>query len=113
MHEVSIIEQTLELAVKYAQEQQARQIHCLKMRIGKMSGVVPEALNFAFSVVTQGTIAADATLEIETVAVVCYCHCCQAEFSPDDLFYQCPTCGQFSTDVRSGQEIELASLEIS
>lgn len=113
MHEVSLMAQTLEIAIESAQKQQASQIHRLKMRIGKMSGVVPEALYFAFDVVTQGTMAENATLEIETVPVVCYCHSCQREFEAEELFYQCPYCQQFSTDVRMGKEIELISLEIS
>ncbi len=113
MHEVSLMEQTLEIALENARQQGANKINRLKMRIGEMSGVVPEALEFAFDVVTQGTIAQGAILEIESVPVVCYCSHCQREFSPTDVFYQCPTCEQFSQKVISGKEIELTSLELS
>ena len=113
MHEVSLMEQTIEIALKWAQEQDAHTIHRFKMRIGKMSGVVPSALNFAFDVVTQGTIAENATLEIETVPLICYCDSCQMDFEADDIIYQCPLCGNISYKVKSGQEIELTSLEIS
>jgi hydrogenase nickel incorporation protein HypA/HybF len=113
MHEVSIIEQTLEIAVSQAQQQGATKIHRLKMRIGKMSSVVPEALEFAFDVVTKGTMAEGAILEIELVPVVCYCSHCQENFQPQDWFYQCPNCLELSVKTLSGQEIELSSLEIS
>ena len=113
MHEVSLMEQTLTIALANAQSQKATKIHRLKMRIGAMSGVVPEALEFAFEVVTQGTIAENATLEIETVPVVCYCLQCYKNFTPPDLFYQCPYCGDFRNKIITGKEIELTSLEVS
>jgi hydrogenase nickel incorporation protein HypA/HybF len=113
MHEVSLMEQTLEIALQAAQKQGASRIHRLKMRIGEMSGVVPEALSFAFDVVTTGTIAQDATLEIETVPVLCYCCQCNLEFQPPELFYECPQCQQLTTEILCGREIELSSLEVS
>lgn len=113
MHEVSIMSQTLEIATENAQQQDANQIHRLKMRIGAMSGVVPEALNFAFDVVVEGTIAQGAKLEIEVVPVVCYCPHCQIEFQPPDLFYECPQCDRLSNKIIAGREIELISLEVS
>lgn len=113
MHEISIIEETLAIALENAHQQDATQIHRLKMRIGEMSGVVPEALNFAFDVVVQGTIAQQAILEIEIVPVKCYCDRCQLEFKPLDYFYQCPQCGELQTQTLCGREIELASLEVS
>ncbi len=113
MHEVSIMTQTLEIALDNACQQGANKIHRLKMRIGAMSGVVPEALNFAFGVVTEGTIAQGANLEIEIVPVICFCPHCQIEFQPPDLFYECPQCTHLSNKIIAGREIELTSLEVS
>lgn len=113
MHEVSIMSQTVEIALENARQQDANKIHRLKMRIGAMSGVVPEALNFAFDVVTEGTIAQGAILEIELIPVVCYCSHCQIEFQPPDLFYECPQCDRACNKIIAGREIELTSLEIS
>lgn len=107
------MEQALELALEYAHQQNAQKILRLKMRIGAMSGVVPEALEFAFDIVTRDTLAEGAILEIEEVPVVCYCPNCNIEFQPAYLFYECPQCGELSSEVRKGKEIELASLELS
>ena len=113
MHEVSLMEQTLEVAIRAAKQEGAHKIERLKMRIGIMSGVVPDALEFAFEAVTQGTIAEGATFEIESIPVVCYCPSCQQDFQPPDFIYECPNCGRISTEARSGKEIELATLELS
>lgn len=114
MHEVSIMEQTMQIALESAREQDAIAIHGVKMRVGVGSGVVPEALQFAFDVVTQGTMAEGANLEIETVPITCRCAGCGLEFQPfDPFFYQCPGCGQLSSTLTAGRDVELASLEIS
>lgn len=113
MHEVGLMEQTLEIAIEYARNRGAIQIHRMVMSVGDLSGVVPEALSFAFDVVAKGTIAETATLEINTIPARCYCRHCQAEFQPIDIVYECPNCKQLSTDIRQGKELELTSLEIS
>ncbi|MDB9493205.1 hydrogenase maturation nickel metallochaperone HypA [Spirulina major CS-329] len=113
MHELSLIEQTLEIALRNAQQQNATRIHRLTMRIGAASGVVPDALHFAFDVATQGTIAENAQFTIETVPVSCCCPQCHTTFHPPDWIYECPTCHTFVSQVLTGREIELTSLEVS
>ncbi|MEB3882629.1 hydrogenase maturation nickel metallochaperone HypA [Lyngbya sp. CCY1209] len=113
MHEVGIMEQTLAIALEQAKEKGAGRIHRIKMRVGAQSGVVPEALKFAFDVVTEGTIAENANFEIESIPVRCHCRHCRQEFEPETWFYECPECGELSLDIRQGKELELTSLEVS
>lgn len=113
MHEIGIMERTLEIAINNAQKQNANSIQKITMNIGKLSGVIPEALEFAFDVVTKGTIAENATLEINTIPVTCYCNICQTKFNPQEWFFECPHCHQFSNHILEGKEIELMSVEIN
>ncbi|MDR9403221.1 MAG: hydrogenase maturation nickel metallochaperone HypA [Halothece sp. Uz-M2-17] len=113
MHEVGIMEQLLAIALQYADQQGATQIHKIKVKVGALSGVVPEALTFAFDVTAKETIARSAKFEIEPVAAQCYCPTCQKLFTPSDWIHQCPDCDEISHDIRQGKELELVSLEIS
>ncbi len=113
MHELSLMQDTLILATQQARQAGGQRIHRVMMRVGALSGVVSEALVFAFDVLKTDSIAADATLEIEPVPVVCYCAECGQEFTPPDLICECPRCHNISTDLRSGREVELTSLEVS
>ncbi|MEM8832070.1 MAG: hydrogenase maturation nickel metallochaperone HypA, partial [Cyanobacteria bacterium P01_G01_bin.19] len=88
MHEVSIMQNTLDLAIAQAKKHGGSKIDCLTLKIGRLSGVIPEALEFAFEVLTQGTIAENAQLEIETIPVVCYCQYCDRQFQPEAYIYQ-------------------------
>jgi len=113
MHEFSIMESALDSAARSTRATGATQIHRIKVRVGKLSGVESVALRFAFESLKTGSCAAGAKLEIEEVAAACWCADCSAEFETSDLKYECPRCHQPSSDLRRGQELELASLEIS
>lgn len=78
-----------------------------------MSGVVPDALRFAFEALRPGSLAAEGVIEIEEVPAVCWCEGCQAEFAAPDFLCECPRCHRPMTGLRRGTEIEVASLEIS
>ncbi|MEL6248692.1 MAG: hydrogenase maturation nickel metallochaperone HypA [Cyanobacteria bacterium J06648_16] len=113
MHEVSLMEATLSLALDHAKAQGAQKIHRLGLQVGERSGIVPEALSFAFDVVSPGTLAAGATLQLETVPALCYCDRCQQTFRPEDWVYACPRCQLLSTTVCQGDSLDLTLLEMS
>lgn len=113
MHEVSIMEEAVSMAVKAARASGAQRVLKLRLRIGAMTGVVPDAMRFAFDIVCRDTIAAGAALEIEAVPATCWCPICDREFSPVQFPQECPACHNFSGELRRGRELEIAAVEIS
>ena len=112
MHELSIMDSALNLALDQAQKAGASRVYAIRLRIGAMSGVVPDALQFAFEALAPGTLAEGAALQIEHVPALFWCATCTREFPSDDLLAECPGCHRPSGDLRAGREMELASLEI-
>jgi hydrogenase nickel incorporation protein HypA/HybF len=107
------MQNTLDIAISQARQQGAAKIDSLTLKIGELSGVISEALEFAFEVLIKDTIAEDARLEIETIPVKCYCQQCDLIFQPESYIYQCLECQQISTDIVEGRELELVSLIVS
>ncbi len=64
MHEVGIMQSALDIAEQQAQAAGATKIHEIRLRIGQMSGVVPEALQHAFTVLKDGTMAEEASFAL-------------------------------------------------
>jgi hydrogenase nickel incorporation protein HypA/HybF len=112
MHELAIMDSALNMALDQAEKAGALRVHAIRLRIGALSGVVPEALQFAFEALTPGTIAESAQLDIEQVPARFWCAACTREFEFDDFFAECPRCRTPSGDLRAGREMELTSLEI-
>ncbi len=113
MHEASIMQEVLLQAERHAREHACTTVHFIRLRVGALSGVVPEALEFAFAALRQGTMAANATLEVERVEARARCGACRREFTLEDAIYPCPDCGSWQSDLLQGRELDLARLEAS
>lgn len=112
MHELSLIESLLDLALERAEQHGAERIETITLRIGSLAGVDPDALAFAFEVVKAGSIAEAAELVIETVPAQCFCAECARTFPAADGCCECPTCFTISRDLRQGRELQLHSLQV-
>jgi hydrogenase nickel incorporation protein HypA/HybF len=113
MHEVGIIQEAVRMAIETARSSGASRVHGLRLRVGTMSGVVPDALQFAFDLVCRDTLAEGARLEIDPVPATCWCAACDVEFACEDFVNECPRCHELSGQLRRGRELELASVEMS
>jgi hydrogenase nickel incorporation protein HypA/HybF len=113
MHEVGLVREAVTIALDRAMAEGAVRVHAIGLRIGALTGVVPEALALAFEVVTAGTPAAGARLAVEPRPVVCRCAVCARDFAPASMVFACPACRTPSDDVRSGRELEVAYVEVS
>lgn len=112
MHEMGIMESTLELAERRARSAGGDCIEVLRMRVGRLTGVVPEALEHAFSALSPGTLAEGAVLEVEYVPGTFLCIGCGGEFEAEAMHAVCPACGEPGLGTKKGAEIELLSLEV-
>lgn len=113
MHEVGLLSEALDIALEQLRADGGARIHALTFRLGPLAGVDEEALLFAFDVVTAGTCAAGARLNLNRTVARCWCRACNAPFDPPNLQCVCPTCGKSSHEVRAGREFELQSIEVS
>jgi hydrogenase nickel incorporation protein HypA/HybF len=112
MHEISIAESILEIAEKQARAQNARSIQLIKLRLGQFTTIVREALEFAFEIARQGTMAEDARLEIETVEIVVRCAVCDKATQPvAGIYLICTVCG-FPMEIISGEELQIDYIEV-
>lgn len=100
----------MDLAIEEAGKSGAKRILGLSLEVGKKSGVVIDALEFAFETVTRNTIAEGASLTIHPVPYRGECVSCGRCFEADD-FLICPDCGNFGNIV-SGQELRIQSIEV-
>ena len=113
MHEVSIMAEAVRMAAETAQASGAQRVTGVRLRVGTLSGAVPEAMRFAWDVVCRDTVAEGAWLEIETVPAACWCAVCEREFACADFLGECPWCHNVSGELRRGRELDLAAVEMN
>ncbi len=112
VHESSITENILSLALEKAREAGAKKITRINLVLGELSGVVGECVEQYFKILSEDTIAGGAALAWETRPTVLKCRQCAREFSPANSKWACPGCGEMSVEIASGQECYLESIEV-
>ncbi len=112
MHELSLIASLFEILQEKAEEQKARKVVLVKLRVGKMAGVVPEFLRTAFDLYKDGTVAREAVLEIEEVPLRVRCRACHAVTEKEDFVFVCPACGSTDLETLEGMELVLEKLDL-
>ncbi len=108
MHELSICRNIVAIASEAANGRRVRRV---TLEIGKLSGVVPEAVAFSFDVAAQGTALQDAALDIREIEGRARCLDCGAEFPAATLFDAC-VCGSYRIERLAGGELNVKSIEI-
>jgi len=112
MHEASITESMLSLALEKAKEAKADKITRINLIMGELSGVVPECVQFYFDAISKNTMAEGAKLNFEIKPTQIRCRKCQNVFTPADHKWTCPQCNETSVEITSGRECYMESLEV-
>jgi len=109
MHEMSITEGIVRICEEHAG---GSRVSAVVVEIGRLSGVVPEAVEFCFEACTAGTLLEGARLEIVTVEPRGRCRGCGSEFPVSSFVDPCPTCGAYGIEIIAGEELRVKELEV-
>lgn len=112
MHELSIVESLLALALENAEKAKANKILKINLVVGELSGVLEECMDFYFSFLSKNTIASEASLCYTHTPVQLRCRNCNTIFSPEKLNYHCPNCKERQVEIVSGRELYIDSMEV-
>ena len=112
MHELGIAGSILGSVESEMQKHDGARLRAIGLRLGPWAGVDPESLQFCFAVLARDTCAAGAELAIEACPLRWHCRSCQTEFVPEDGAPGCPVCGSSDCRLVSGQQLEIAYLDL-
>ncbi len=107
MHELSIADALLEIALRHAD---GRRIEGVEVKVGHLRQVVPDALAFAFTLVAEGTEAEGAELLMEEVPAAGFCRGCGTESEWDAFPLACTACGGVDVELVRGEELLVDAL---
>lgn len=108
MHELGIARNIVAIVGDAAKGRRVRRV---TLDVGKLSGVMTEAIMFCFDTVAQGTALEGAALEIRKIEGRARCNVCGSEFTADTLFTPC-ACGSRQFTRLQGEELNIKSIEL-
>jgi len=108
MHELGLCSSIVDAVAQRAGD---RPVAKVKVRVGRLHHVHPEAFDQSFAVAAMGTVAEDAAAELVLLPVVGRCRSCDATWDADDIPLACPRCGAVEVELTGGDELVLESIE--
>lgn len=112
MHEMALCRSIIDMIGEQAEQQGFRTVKTIRLVIGALSHVEPQALEFGFDVASRDTLAEGATLEIERPGGQAFCMVCEATVPLAQRFDPCPQCGGHQLVVTGGEEMRVKELEV-
>jgi hydrogenase nickel incorporation protein HypA/HybF len=112
MHELTLAESIVNTVTRAIENRPQSRVLIVRVKIGELSEIVPDSLQFGFESLIIDTPLAGAKLEIEKVPIVGKCVKCGHEFTVEEFLFICPQC--FSSDITmiQGDELEIVNLEM-
>jgi hydrogenase nickel incorporation protein HypA/HybF len=112
MHELSVTENLLEIALRHAEVAKARRVTDLYLRIGQLSSFVDDSIQFYWDIISKGTICEGAVLHFERIPAELQCLDCGALYNLDSEMLPCPQCGSSRVKVLRGDELKVDSIAV-
>ncbi|WP_406153452.1 hydrogenase maturation nickel metallochaperone HypA [Streptomyces sp. NBC_01023] len=108
MHELSITQSVVDMVCERAG---GRPVRTVSVRVGVLTAVVAESMRFCFDLITAGTVAEGARLEIDQPPGAARCRTCEKDFALPDPVLLCP-CGSADVEITSGRELQIISMKV-
>lgn len=112
MHELSLAQSIVDIVHQYVPDEQGKSVKCVRLKVGELSGVVADSLDFCFTAITSETPLSGATLQIERVPFTLQCKNCKSPFASEYGIVLCPKCGSEDTQVVAGTEMHVVEIEL-
>ena len=112
MHEMSLCESLIQIVENEAQRQHFSKVNSVRLEVGALSNVEPDAMHFCFDAVTRGTLAQGASLEIIHVPARAWCLDCAQDVVVKQRFDACPVCGNPVAQIKGGAELKIKDMEV-
>ena len=108
MHELGLCSSIVDAVERRAGDRPVRQV---RVRVGRLHHVHPDAFDQSFAMAAMGTVAEGAAADLVLLPVRATCGVCGNEWEGDDLPVTCPACGETNVELTGGDELMLESIE--
>ena len=112
MHEMSIAQSLLDIIREEMAKHNAKLLRSVRLHVGQLTAIVPDALSFCFEVITAGSELEGSRLIIEVIPLKGHCKDCNETFEIKDYAFACPICGGTEIETIAGQDLSIVEMEV-
>ncbi len=112
MHEMALCQGVVQILEEQAKAHGYSHVKTVRLEIGPLATVEPEALRFCFDAAARGTLAENAKLDIVTTPASAWCFSCGETVTISERNGVCPNCGSYQVQATGGDELRIKELEV-
>ena len=112
MHELSLAQEIIDIVEKSLPSKEDIIVNSIKLKVGKLSNVLPESLLFCFDAIKNDSSLLNASLDICIIPLIGECKNCKLKSEIEPPFFYCPVCNSQNFEICGGTEIEIEEIEI-
>lgn len=113
MHELSLVSSIVDTVTDSLALYPGARVKEVRLRVGALSSVIEESLQFCYGIATEDTPLAGSALVVHILPVIVHCEPCGQDMELEGVqSFRCPKCNEPSYDLRQGKELEIESIEI-
>ena len=113
MHELSVTESILDIALRHAKKANAQKITALYLVIGQMASIVDDSVEFYWDIIAKDTLAEGARLQFRRVPTEFLCLDCGTRFNPPSGMFECPNCRGSHLKIVAGEEFYVEAIDVT
>ena len=112
MHELSLAQHLLDLALEHAGRAGAQRVTHLHLVVGELAPLEESSLGFYWDQVTLDTPAEGSSVHVRKLPMQLACLDCQGTFEPAGATWSCPACGSERVRLQGGDECYLEAIDV-
>lgn len=112
MHELALAQEVADIVAATARRHGVQRVTAVRIEVGELAHVEPEALSFCFASVVRGTVAQGAHLEIERTPGMAWCMPCGDTVPLARRGDACPVCGSHQLTAVRGEELRVRDIQV-
>ncbi len=112
MHELAVTQSILKIALRHAEQANARRITAIHILMGELSTNVDDSVQFYWDLIAKDTIAEGAALTFRRIPALLQCMACFEKYHPGPGELVCPRCGSVGAKIISGEEFSVESIDV-
>ena len=111
MHEMALAASVRDIVDDVARRNGAQRVSAVRVELGALACVEPEALRFCFDASMRGSLAEGARLEIAVTPGEAWCMPCGRTVPLARRGEACPDCGGYQLQVARGEAMRVTEIE--
>jgi hydrogenase nickel incorporation protein HypA/HybF len=112
MHELTLAEHAMGIVEAAARKAEAKRVTRIRLSIGVLAHVDPDTMQYCCEVVSRGSLAEGAQIEVERAPGLAWCGTCNAEVALKQVGEPCPQCGGYQLKITDGDQMQVVDISI-